>query len=124
MGFVDGQPSDDHCPALTEELREAVVNLCRLASDICGSEFARESRSLCSESKRNKVAWVFGGGSKRAKDDATLLKDSVDKLHQLAPPDVVQGKTTLRTGHKPVDTLGPGLGTWNALEIITLIVNE
>lgn len=126
VGFSHGKPLDKHHPALDDEqVNRSAYEIFNLIKTICTSSDARKSRpvrvgtgdgiqglhpSLATagapgESKRRKLGWSFGGKLKRT-EQVELLKQLVQSLHDLVPPQsLLASDNSNRAG-----TLGPGTG--------------
>ncbi|ROT35335.1 hypothetical protein SODALDRAFT_243739, partial [Sodiomyces alkalinus F11] len=141
VGFCGGELSTGHHPALDDkEFRSLVVDIFDLAKDLCDLADAHKSRSprgavvdkragspkslrVLGKSTRRKLVWALWGKSNRT-IQVVLLKDLVDELHKLVPPDFVPDTWALRPVVDPIDTLGPGTGMKIGFADVTLIVAE
>ncbi|KPM35923.1 hypothetical protein AK830_g10649 [Neonectria ditissima] len=99
VGFNDGTPYDEHHPALDEEkTRRTAVEIFNIIKDTCNVEDAQKPRSSsdrpggtgAGDSRRRKFAWALGAKLKRT-EQISLLKELVQALYDLVPPDGIKG---------------------------------
>ncbi|KAM0331275.1 hypothetical protein ACHAQA_002945 [Verticillium albo-atrum] len=127
VGLVDWKLSTTHHPALADEKTRRTAgelltliknifdpqnarNQPRVApiDDLSGSHILLESPGAPVQSRRRRLAWSLGGKLKRT-EQVSLLKELVQSLHNLVPPDAVHGARSLHLDkHNPM--LKPGTG--------------